>query len=101
MKNFHIDNFLADLSSAYSNFIISTDLSVHVQFQNFIQLFTEVVNKHALLRKRSRKDTKLYSKPWLTRGIIKSIKDKNKRYSKSRNFSDLDKIDYYKSYRNT
>ena len=63
MKIFHVNDFLTDLLSVYSNFTISTDLSVHLQFQNFIRLFSEVVNKHAPLRKRNRKETKLCSKP--------------------------------------
>ena len=39
------------------------------------------MNQHMPLRKLSRKQTKLYEKPWLTSGLLKSIKNKNKMFS--------------------
>ena len=45
-----------------------------------IQTLTEVTNKHAPLRKTSRREMKISSKPWLTKGLLKMISVKNKLY---------------------
>ena len=39
------------------------------------------MNQHMPLRKLSRKQTKFQKKPWLTSGLLKSIKNKNKMFS--------------------
>ena len=60
-----------------NNFKVSEDSSQHHQFQTFIDIFTDTINFHAPCRRTTRKE-----KPWLTTGILKSIKQKNKMYKK-------------------
>ena len=100
MKSFQLENFLANLSDVFSDFIVSNNISVNSQFQKFLQLFSQTINRHAPLRKRSRKDFRMQHKPWLTRGIIHSINHKNKMYSKFQSSLNMNKFKEYKSYRN-
>ena len=100
MKSFQLKNFLANLSDVFSDFIVSNNISVNSQFQKFLQLFSQTINRHAPLRKRSRKEFRMQHKPWLTRGIIHSINHKNKMYSKFQSSLNMNKFKEYKSYRN-
>jgi len=51
--------------------------TVNEKFDKFYCTFSREAEKHAPLRKASRKE-KHHIKPWLSRGIIKSIKQKKK-----------------------
>ena len=44
---------------------------------NFINDIKNMVTRHTPLKKLSRKEAKTRSKPWLTKGLLKSIKTKN------------------------
>ena len=60
---------------------------------NLVYLFNSIINRHAPRRPMSRKENRLSDKPWITRGILTSIKTKNKlykKYFKNKNF-DVDK----------
>ena len=61
---------------------------VKTVFQNFDDRIAEIINKHAPIRKLSRKEIKSLSKPWVTPGIKTSIRNKeefNKRFIETRN----------------
>ena len=49
---------------------------------SFFNGFADIVNVHAPLKIRSRRQQKQKLKPWLTKGILKSIKTKHKLYTK-------------------
>ena len=49
-------------------------------WDNFEKKFNSILNIHAPFRQQTRKEKKLYKKPWLTKGILKSIKTKQKLY---------------------
>ena len=55
---------------------------VNTVFQNFYDRITEIINKHAPIRKLSRKEIKSLSKPWVTPGIKTSIRNKEKFYKR-------------------
>ena len=46
-------------------------------FDQFVNRIGEIINKHAPLRRVSRKHQKLARKPWITKGIFISIRYKN------------------------
>ena len=100
MKNFQLDKFLEDLSGKYSNFTVMPDDPINNQFKEFIEILTAVVNKHAPLRKMSRRDKRLQAKPWLFKGLLKSIKRKNDMFSELHKNWDAGKFNEYKAYRN-
>jgi len=47
-----------------------------------LDTFLYAVNNHALVVKMSRKQRKVALKPWLTKGILLSMKNKNRMYKK-------------------
>ena len=75
-------------------------VSPHNQFEEFVKLFTDIVNFHAPRRRATRKEKKLKSKPWLTQGLLKSIKLKNKMYKQFLMHPNNYQFDKYKKYRN-
>ena len=62
-------------------------------FSKFFNSLNKIVNKHAPLRPLSKRKAKQFSKPWITKGILKSIKVKNALFT-SGNY------EKYKHYRN-
>ena len=84
-----------------NSFKVSEDSSPHHQFQTFINIFTDTVNFHAPYRRTTRKEKKLKEKPWLTKGLLKSIKQKSKMYKKFLDRSNCSLYTQYKKYRNT
>ena len=62
-------------------------------------IFNITLSKHAPLRRKSRKEKKLNSKPWITKGILISSKTKNKLYIANLKGSAND-VQLYKTYRN-
>ena len=71
----------------------------HEVFDQFINLFLSTVKKHAPLKKASRREKKLKSKPWLTPSLIKSIRYKNKLFKNIMRHYDMEKFDDYKRFR--
>ena len=69
-------------------------------FDSFYSVTTNTIDKHAPLKKLSKKEAKFQSKPWISQGIRKSIKTKNKLfncYLRNKSQSNHSK---YKIYRN-
>ena len=75
---------------------------VNTTFSRFALLFETTLNKHAHLKTMSRKQQRMHRKPWITKGILKSIKTKNELFSKIHNLdkTDSNKWNKYKKYRN-
>lgn len=99
-NNFDMDQFLQDLSQELRPLreVETDDLDIHTE--TFLSIFKNTLNIHAPLRKRSRKEQKLHSKPWITNGILKSIQNKNRLFKKCIKSNDKKDWDEYKSYRN-
>ena len=81
-KNYKAENFVDDICIEMDN--IQTKYQDHKSkisgnslFTTFISSFTQTHNKHAPLVELSKKKMKTSLKPWLTQGILKSIKTKN------------------------
>jgi len=75
---------------------------VNTTFSRFALLFEITLNKHAPLKMMSRKLQRMHRKPWISKGILKSIKTKNKLFSKIQSLdkTDSNKWNEYKQYRN-
>ena len=71
-KKLNITNLKNELNTLNLNFSNETD--VHKDTLVFNKQVNKIINKHAPLRKITNKENKLKSKPWLTKGILKSIK---------------------------
>ena len=80
MKSFDKQKFIDDISFLEEkvNHRIHTQSDTEATFAFFTEKFSQIVNKHAPLKESSRKETKLKTKPWITKGILKTIQTKNK-----------------------
>ena len=84
--------FLQDLSQLHWESLRSGS-DVDKLFSTFYNKLNTLINKHAPLRSLSKRKIKRLSKPWITKGIRKSIRIKNDLFFSG----DRDK---YKFYRN-
>ena len=75
-------------------------INFNATFECFLQNFKNVVNLHAPIKKRSRKQRRLHQKPWITKAMLISIKHKQKLYVS--HFINGDNIfkQFYKRYAN-
>ena len=98
VKKFNLDEFLIDLKVQLegSNFE-SLQSSVNGDVQLLSATFKSIIYEHAPLRTMSRKELRLNKKPWITKGILISIKTKNKLFKKFvKNNNQMNKANYKK-----
>ena len=84
--NFHNNNHNSDINTKYEH------------FQN---KFLELLNKHAPLKPNSKRLMKQQRKPWITKGILKSISTKNSLLKKVIKTKDDFWFERYRIFRNT
>ena len=82
MKNFDGTKFIEDLNSFNIFENIINENNVNTKYDIFHDHFLKTLDKHAPFRKLSKKELRRKRKPWITKGIHKSIKVKNKLYKK-------------------
>ena len=99
MSNFKTEEFLDCLYIKLGNLFESNCYSANKLFDNFISIFTEVVDLFAPKRNATRKEKKLKLKPWLTPCLLKSIQTKNKMFKRLHiNSDNLALTKKYKAY---
>ena len=78
---------------------------VDLSYKRFLDKITKLLHIHAPVKKLSHKEKKRLSKPWLTKGIFQSIKQKKALYRKFIRTKDLTKrellLQDFKTYKNT
>ena len=75
--HFRSKKFITDLEKVNQDNILNVfEGNVNKSFQNFSNKITDTLNKHVPITKLSLKEIKSNNKPWLTKGIIKSINQK-------------------------
>ena len=80
MKNFNQEKYLNDLKKLENQSLIGTN--ANEVFDKYHSKLTDIISKHAPKKTLSKTKIKLKLKPWISLGIIKSIKIKNKSYRK-------------------
>ena len=101
MSTFKIEAFLQDLENDLSEGKFNFKDNVSDQFGKFLAIFCKCVNNSAPIRKASTKEKKLREKPWISRGLLKSIKKKNKLFTNLQKNRNEESFINYKLYRNT
>ena len=102
------DKFRSDLYSvvlplydklihSYSN-ITSNSFNKH--FNQMINAILVVINLHAPLQSATRKQKRLFQKPWITKGLITSIKHKQRLYRTHFLIGNTSERHFYKKYAN-
>ena len=83
-SNFSPTIFKNDLELSFSeflNFLPEVDENnFNIVFKDFHDRFTKVLDKNAPFNLLSRKQSKLAHKPWISKGILASIRNKQKMY---------------------
>ena len=89
LKNLNNENFIMDmLEIDWENELKLNNNDANFSLDKFIQILNNTLDKHAPYKTLSKTKLKSFSKPWITQGILKSIKIKNnlyKKYCKSKN----------------
>ena len=100
------ENFMKECSNEIQKlqleFSDKPNTDIHTEFQSLNNTLTKTIDKYLPLQRLSKKATKLKQKPWLSKGILKSSKVKNRLYKKlvKTNFRNTDLHSKYKQYRN-
>ena len=96
--------FCEDLKNNLDFFLFNLPLltkgNFNENFEKFTNIVSSTIDKHAPLTKLSRRQLKLYSKPWLTKGIINSIKYKRKMFKSHYILGAEREKSYFKKYIN-
>ena len=98
MKNFNIETYAEDAYNRLQCLSLLSDPDTDLN--NLMKIIQEVTSIHAPLRRPSRKEMKAKSKPWLSKGLLKSVKTKNKMFQLCYKQHNVDLIMKYKKYRN-
>ena len=94
LSHFNPDSLNSDLATIDWSCIIKTHANnVDELFSTFYRNFNKIINKHAPIKTLSRGRIKQFSKPWVTKGIRTSIKEKNRLY----HIGDQEKYEYYRN----
>ena len=78
----------------------SFNLSLEQAFQEFVDAVKNVVDKYAPVKIASRKQNRLNKKPWITRGLVISIRKKQKLFVTHFLKGDDSQKSFYKQYAN-
>ena len=77
MSKFNADNFLEDLNAALEVVNFNEKSSVNETLEKFQAVFTKIANEHAPMKRASRTEKRIRSKPWLSSSLLKSTRKKN------------------------
>ena len=95
MTLFVTKDFLIDLGSTLENYPeINPNSSVNDDVSELTSIFMKTLDKHAHLKSMSRREIKLNAKPWITKGILMSIKTRNRLFKSCYQCQDPVKIEH-------
>ena len=101
---FNADDFCNHLNNEINSFFLTVSYidgnNFDDKFNQFLQLLIDTISRHAQMRKLTRKQQKLINKPWISRGILKSIRTKQKMYLSHFVKGNLEQKQLYKKYAN-
>ena len=95
-SNFNIDSYIHDLRKSQLGEKVNLIEGVNGQYNTFHEILLTNIQKHAPLQPVSRRMYKQRLKPWISKGILKSISIKNKLYKK---FLKTKKFIWYQKYK--
>ena len=78
IKNFNENNFINELKDFRLEDVLKTIPDLNMKYKYFHDKILYLINKNAPMRYATKKENKRHHKPWITSGILKSIKQKNK-----------------------
>ena len=81
-SNFNQQVLLDDMQSVDWHVVFDSIENPSDLFKSFYIKLSSVIDVHILLKQLSRKEIRLKSKPWISKGLNKSIQIKNKLFKK-------------------
>ena len=97
-KLFNFENFYEDISASLHNSLIISEDNPNKALDKQVRIIKNKIDKHASLKRLSRQQIKIKTKPWLTFSIIKSIKTKNKLFKLCYKQNKPNLVNKYKEY---
>ena len=73
-SKFKEDKFLEDFNQIDFTYLESNDMGVSTKFDRFLKDLSTLTNKHAPIKKRSRKEIRMKDKPWINSRIQKMMR---------------------------
>ena len=101
MTKFNIEAFSKEISYSLESSFRNRENDPNVVILKILNVKTEITKKYTLVRKLFRKEVKSKTKPWLTKGLLKSISTKNKLFEQCFKQQKSHLFLKYKTYLNT
>ena len=79
-SNYNEESFIKEFSSIDWTTVLNESQNVSQMFEQFYFQVSDVIDRNAPLKPLSRKESKFYSKPWITEGLKTSINNTNRLY---------------------
>ena len=102
-KNFNEEAFKTELCEHDWSFA-TENKDINLSFEIFLHFINRILDKHAPIKTVKKRENKIISKPWITRGIKISMKKRDKLYKQMLKVKNkqqkLIKHESYKKYRN-
>ena len=92
-----LETYLTDLTEKQPHLNV---LNFNLVFDNFVAIISETINQHAPLKRLSRKKCKLVTKPWITKGVYKSIRRKRIMFKPHFMNGSTNEKNFYRKYTN-
>ena len=77
MKRFNKENFVNDIQNINWDELLAFEQNIDHSFDSFLNKVNEILDKHAPLKRANKKELKIQQKPWITGGILCSIKKRD------------------------
>ena len=101
---FRSELFCKDLQTDLDSYFIHrptlSNENFNELFNNFVHIISHSIDTHAPLRPISRRTRKLLQKPWITKGLLTSIKKKRRMFKSHFLSGEEKKKSFYKVYSN-
>ena len=79
---------------------VNWPLDVNIKFDRYLKDLNTLTNKHAPIKRQSRKEMKLKDKPWINNRILKMIRIRDRILQKLKKQQTPDNLKLYKKFRN-
>ena len=104
MRGFNQGNFMAELQNINWGLLDIERGDIDHSMGEFLSIFNDLLNKHAPLKKATRKELERQQKPWITKGILCSMRKRDIIFRQFKNCSNpirkTNLHNKYKIYRN-
>ena len=99
-SRFKEDSFVEDFNQVDFSYLDNSDLNLNNKFDRFLKDLNTLTNKHAPIKRRSRKEMKLKDKPWINNRILKMMRIRDRILQKLKKQQNPDNLKLYKKFRN-